>query len=101
MAAAMTRGIQSMGIAVSLKHFCANNKEVNRRNSDSILSARALREIYLKGFEICVKEAAPRNIMTSYNKINGVWAHYHYDLVATILRGEWGDSMHYFARQRD
>jgi beta-glucosidase len=54
------------------------------------VSQRALREIYLKGFEICVKESKPLNIMTSYNKINGVWSHYNYDLVTTILRGEWG-----------
>ena len=89
-AAAQVRGLQSQGVSACPKHFACNNQEFNRRSNDSVVSQRALREIYLRGFEICVKEASPRNIMTSYNKINGVWAHYHYDLVATILRGEWG-----------
>ena len=89
-AAAQVRGLQSQGVSACPKHFACNNQEFNRRSNDSVVSQRALREIYLRGFEICVKESAPRNIMTSYNKINGVWAHYHYDLVATILRGEWG-----------
>ena len=89
-AAAQVRGLQSVGVSACPKHFACNNQEWNRRSNDSVVSQRALREIYLKGFEICVKEASPRNLMTSYNKINGVWAHYHYDLVATILRNEWG-----------
>ena len=89
-AAAAVRGIQSQGVSACPKHFACNNQETRRRSNDSVVSQRALREIYLKGFEICVREAAPRNIMTSYNKINGVWGHYHYDLVQTILRGEWG-----------
>ena len=89
-AASIVRGIQSKGVSACPKHFACNNQEYKRSTNDSVLSQRALREIYLKGFEICVKEAAPKNIMTSYNKINGVWGHYHYDLVATILRGEWG-----------
>ena len=89
-AAAQVRGLQSTGVSACPKHFACNNQEFNRRSNDSVVSQRALREIYLKGFEICVKEAKPRNLMTSYNKINGVWAHYHYDLVATILRKEWG-----------
>ena len=90
MAAAVVRGVQSSGRAACPKHFACNNQEVNRQKNDSILSERALREIYLKGFEICIREAAPKVLMTSYNKINGVWGHYHYDLIQTILREEWG-----------
>ena len=89
-AAAVVKGIQSEDVSACPKHFACNNQETNRNRSDSVLSERALREIYLKGFEICVKLAKPRCIMTSYNKINGVWGHYHYDLVQTVLRGEWG-----------
>ncbi len=89
-AAAAVRGIQSVGVSACPKHFACNNQEFRRTTNDSQVSQRALREIYLKGFEICVKESAPKNIMTSYNKINGVWGHYQYDLVATVLRGEWG-----------
>ncbi len=89
-AAAVVRGIQSQGVSACPKHFACNNQETRRQFNDSVVSQRALREIYLKGFEICVKEADPKNIMTSYNKINGVWGHYHYDLVQTVLRGEWG-----------
>ena len=90
MGAAMVRGIQSQGRSACPKHFACNNQETLRTTNDSRLSERALREIYLKGFEICVKESSPLNIMTSYNKVNGVWAHYQYDLVTRILRGEWG-----------
>lgn len=89
-AAAVVRGIQSSGGAACPKHFACNNQETNRNKSDSRLSERALREIYLKGFEICVKEAHPLTIMTSYNKINGVWGHYNYNLCTRILRQEWG-----------
>lgn len=89
-AAAVVEGIQKEGVSACPKHFACNNQEFRRNMSDSRLTERALREIYLKGFEICVKEAKPRCIMTSYNKINGVYGHYNYDLCTTILRGEWG-----------
>ena len=89
-AASVVIGIQSQGVSACPKHFACNNQETNRIYNDSRVSERALREIYLKGFEICVKKAEPKNIMTSYNKINGVWGHYNYDLCTTILRGEWG-----------
>ncbi len=88
-AAAVVKGVQSNGVAACPKHFACNSQETNRNRTDSRLSERALREIYLKGFEICVKEASPHTIMTSYNKINGVWGHYHYDLCTRILRNEW------------
>ena len=89
-AAAYVRGIQKNGTSACPKHYACNNQEYNRCKNDSRLSERALREIYLRGFEICVKEAKPQNIMTSYNKINGVWGHYNYELCTTILREEWG-----------
>lgn len=89
-AAAYVRGAQSSGTSACPKHFACNNQEYNRNKNDSRLSERALREIYLRGFEICVKEGKPHNIMTSYNKINGVWGHYHYELCTTVLRKEWG-----------
>lgn len=90
MAAAVIRGVQCNGVSACPKHFACNNQETNRHRNDSRVSQRALREIYLKGFEMAVKEAKPMAIMTSYNQINGVWAHYHYELVNGILRGEWG-----------
>lgn len=90
MAGAYVRGIQSQGGSACPKHFACNNQETNRLYADTIVTERALREIYLKGFEICVKEATPKTLMTSYNKINGVWGHYHYALVKGILRDEWG-----------
>ena len=89
-AAAAVRGIQHGGRSACPKHFACNNQEFNRAGNDSRLSERALREIYLKGFEICVREAQPKNIMTSYNLINGVWGHYNYELCTRILRQEWG-----------
>ena len=89
-ASAVVKGLQSQGVAACPKHFACNNQETNRTKNDSVVSERALREIYLKGFEICVKQGKPMTIMTSYNKVNGVWSHYHYELATAILRGEWG-----------
>ena len=90
MGAASVLGIQSEGGSACPKHFACNNQELCRNTNDSRLSERALRQIYLKGFEICIKESKPKNIMTSYNKINGVWCHYNYDTCVTVLRNEWG-----------
>ena len=90
MAAAMVRGVQSTGRSACVKHFACNNQERFRNRNDSQVSERALREIYLKGFEIAIKEAKPLAVMTSYNKVNGVWSHYHYELATEILRNEWG-----------
>lgn len=90
MGTACVKGIQSLGGSACPKHFACNNQELARTTNDSQVSERALREIYLKPFEICIKEARPKNIMTSYNKINGVWSHYNYDTCVTVLRREWG-----------
>jgi beta-glucosidase len=89
-AASLTRGVQSEHIAATPKHFALNNKETNRRNCDSRASERAIREIYLKQFEIIVKEAHPWSMMTSYNIINGHRASENKDLLTGILREEWG-----------
>ena len=87
--AALVNGIQSNGVGATLKHFAFNNQETNRSNNDSRMSDRTAREIYLKGFEIAVKESNPWAIMTSYNRINGVHTAESYELLEGILRGEW------------
>jgi beta-glucosidase len=91
MAAAVTRGVESSpGSFVTLKHFCCNNQEAERLHSSSNLSERALREIYLRGFEIAVRAAGPGGVMSSYNKLNGIYTANHYDLLTRLLRHEWG-----------
>ena len=90
MAAAQLRGMNRYGVTGTVKHFAANNQEHNRRKYNSVMSERALREIYLKGFEIAVKEGGAYSVMTTYGAVNGVWTASNYDLVTTILRKEWG-----------
>lgn len=90
-AAAMTEGVQSnYGCGTTIKHFACNNQEDNRMGSNSVVSERALREVYLKGFEIAIRQAQPISIMTSYNLINGVHAANNYDLCTESARNEWG-----------
>lgn len=90
MGAVQAAGMGYAGVTGTIKHFAANNQESGRHTSDSVVSERALREIYLKGFEITVKEGGAYSIMTSYGAVNGIWASGNYDLCTTILRKQWG-----------
>lgn len=90
MAAAQLRGLHNAGVTGAAKHFCANNQETSRHFLNSIVSERALREIYLKGFEIAVKEGNADAVMTTYGAVNGIWTAGNYDLCTQILRKEWG-----------
>lgn len=90
MASAELAGLHKSSVTGTIKHFCGNNQETNRRGIDSVISERALREIYLKGFEIAVKKGKAETVMTTYGSVNGLWTAGSYDLNTTILRGEWG-----------
>ena len=88
--AAQVKAMAKSGIGSTIKHFCGNNQEVGRSTSDSVISERCLREIYLKGFEMAVREGGARSVMTTYGSVNGLWTAGSYDLCTTILRKEWG-----------
>lgn len=90
MASSVVKGIEKAGVSATLKHFACNSQETYRHSIDSVVSERAVREIYLKCFEIAVKEGGAKAIMTAYNPVNGVWTASNYDLNTTILRNEWG-----------
>ncbi len=90
MAAAELKGMSGAGVTGTIKHFCANNRETNRHFIDSVVSERAIREIYLKGFEIAVKEGGASSVMTTYGRVNGLWTAGNFDLNTVILREEWG-----------
>lgn len=90
MAAAEIRGIARSGCSGTLKHFAGNNQEFGRTECDAVVSERALREIYLKGFEIALRESSPLAVMSTYGAINGIWTAGNYDLLTTVLRNEWG-----------
>lgn len=91
-AAAELAGFHKNSVTGTIKHFCGNNQETNRSGIDSVISERALREIYLKGFEIAIKKSGAESVMTTYGSVNGLWTAGAYDLNTTILRGEWGFS---------
>lgn len=87
---AQLKGFEKVGVTGTIKHFCANNQEQNRYNVESVVSEKALREIYLKGFEIAVKEGGAKSIMTTYNPVNGLWTAGYFELCTMVLRKQWG-----------
>lgn len=90
MAAAEIRGMEKAGVSGTLKHFAANNQETARIDCEAVVSERALREIYLRGFEIALRHSHPWAIMSTYGPVNGIWTASNYDLLTTVLRKEWG-----------